>query len=188
MRTTVNLATRPRTNQRSFWVLAPFLTVAAIAFSVFVVYQAGTMVQSQSQARVKLTLLQEEVDALGAEIIQMTSDLEAPNTQRLLEEMQFLNGMIRQKSFSWGVFFERVAASLPRRVRVLSISLSMRQNGRVEVDLSVGAKSADAIHTFMRSLEKAEHFSQVTLGSQNRQDNNIDPVQARLTTRYKEGI
>ncbi len=187
MRTTVNLATRPRINQRSFWVLAPSLAVAAIAFSVFVVYQAGTMVQSQSQTRVELTRLRAERDALRSEIIQMTTRLEAPNTQRLLEEMQFLNGMIRQKSFSWGVFFERVAASLPRRVRVLAISLSMQEDGRVEVGLHVGAKSADAIHTFMRLLEEAEHFSQVTLGSENRQDNNIDPVQARLTTRYKEG-
>lgn len=187
MRTGINLASAPRLNQRGFWALGSALALAAALFTGFVVYEGVTAWQQRTTTQTYLGELRGEIRALESEIRGLISDLENPATLDSLEQMQFLNRMIRQKSFSWGAFFQRVAASLPRRARLLSIAPSLREDGLVSVELQVGGRSPAAIHRFMQSLEEADHFSQVVLGSEDTRDDGPDRVVARLTTIYREG-
>jgi Tfp pilus assembly protein PilN len=186
MKSRINLATRPIVNQRSFWLAGSALFLAALLLTVYVLTAGVTTWQQRMTTRTQLRELASERVDLRADLSRLADELQDPATQELLDQNGYLNRIIQQKAFSWGTFFHRLAQSLPRRARVLSVSPSMGEDGRVEVELSVGGGSPDDIHAFMKRLEEGPHFTQVVLQSQEMGNSTDDAVTADLSVVYLE--
>ena len=187
MRTQINLATRPRVNQRGFWLAGSVLLLAALLLTAFVVTEGVAAWQQRMTTRARLGDLNRERSDLQEELNDLEDSLRDPATEKLLEENEFLNHVIRQTAFSWARFFERLSEGLPARARVLSVSPILGEGGRVNVRLRMGARSPAAIHDFMRRLEEGAHFSQVVLQTQEQSVAGGDRITAQLTAVYSEG-
>lgn len=189
MRSRINLATRPVENQRGFWVTISLLLLAALPLTMYALTAGVLTWQLRMTTRTRLSELQRERRALREDLNRLAAGLQEPATQELLAQNEYLNRIIRQKAFSWNIFFDRLAKNLPRNARVLSVSPILHDDGRVEVLLRMGGRTPGAIHEFMKRLEEGEHFSQVVMKSQEQRQNagGDDPVTAQLSTVYLEG-
>lgn len=186
MKSRINLATRPIENQRGFWLAGSLLLLVALLLTAYALTEGVATWQQRMTTRTQLGELARERADLRAELDRLAGELQKPATQDLLDQNGYLNRIIRQKAFSWGTFFERLARSLPRRTRVLSVSPAMQEDGRVEVQLNMGGGSPADIHLFMKRLEEGPHFTQVILQSQDLKDNSDDAVTAQLSVVYLE--
>lgn len=185
MRNTINLATSPFVNYRPFALGAGLLGVVTLAVTVFVAMESVQAWQERTAAQAHLTALKSERARLMAEQQRLESELQDPATQAVLRRTRFLNDLIRQKNLSWTQLFFDVAERLPRQVRILSVSPSLRQDGRLQVELQVGGQSPPAVIEFLRALEDAEKFDQVELHSQNyRGGRGRDAMTAQVSVAY----
>lgn len=185
MRSSINLASRPFINYRPFVFTTALLALLALGLTALVVVKAVTTWQEQSRAQARLHELSAQQARLVAEQAQLESELQASTTRELLERTRFLNGLIERKSLSWTELFFDLQDRLPPGVRILTLSRSLRDDGRVEVDLRLGGQSAPAVIEFLRALEEGEKFREVTLHSQSREaGNGPDVIQAQVSAVY----
>lgn len=186
MKTTVNLATRPYVNERKFWLTAGLLLLLAVAVTAQVATDGVLTWRRRMTTRARLSELSLEQARLTARHRELESALLDPATQELLGRVSFLNRFIRQKSFSWTGFFLDLQQHLPAQARVLAISPTLREDGTLEVELRIGARSPTAISKCLESLEQGERFRGVTLHLQSLGVARTDAVVAEVTARYAE--
>ncbi|MFQ5776620.1 MAG: hypothetical protein ACE5IP_01285 [Terriglobia bacterium] len=168
MRIPINLASRPFVNYRPFVVTAGLLALVAAGFTLFVGVEGVRTWQKRTTTQARVRELETQHQELVSQQGQLEAELQDPATVELLEHVRFLNRVIRQKGFSWTALFFDLQQRLPRQVRVLSLSPSLRDDGLVEVDIRLGSQSPQAVVRFLRSLEESDEFRQTVLHSQSR--------------------
>jgi len=184
MKSTINLATHPVINQRGFWLGGALLVSLALLATVFVSVSGVTTWQQRVTTRAQLISLGHEKAELSRSHKTLVDELQKPSTQALLDKNRFLNHMIRQKAFSWATFFAHLEKELPASARILAVTPSLRTDGPVEIRLQLGGQSPEAIHTFLRALEKSTQFTQIVLQSQEVGQNTDDNMLAQIRALY----
>ncbi len=185
MRNRINLATSPFVNYRPFALGAGLLALVTVAVTVFVGVESVRAWQERRATQARVRELQSERARLLAEQQRLEAELQDPATQKVLRRTRFFNDLIRQKNLSWTQLFFDLAEGLPRQVRILSLSPSLREDGRLQVELRVGGASPPAVIEFLRALEEGEKFAQVELHSQNyRGGRGRDAMTAQVSVVY----
>lgn len=176
MKIPINLATNPFINYRRFVLTASVLAVTAVALTTVVWMESVNTWRDRTTARTRLRELSARHAELVREQLGLERELETPATQALLARTQFLNQLIQQKGLSWlGLFFD-LQEQLPNRVRVISLSPSLRDDGSLQIDFRVAGESAPAIISFLQALERDPSFREVVPVSQRREPGSSDAV------------
>lgn len=168
MRSSINLATHPFVNYRRFMLTTGVLAVVVLGLTVGLAFEGVRVWQERTLAQARMRELGRQRAELAAEQLRLEKELQDPAMQEQLERVRFLNQLIQQKSLSWTELFFDLQQRLPARVRVLSLSPSLREDGRLQVEMRVGGQSAAAVIDFLRALEKGEEFHDIRLHSQSR--------------------
>jgi len=185
MRAPINLATKPFVNVRPFVVATAFLGGGALVLTLLLLVVGVNTWRERSTTLGRLRGLESERARLIATQQRLETELRAPTTQQLLERTRFLNQLIRQKGLSWTELFFDLQQRLPRQVRILSLSPSLREDGNVLVELRVGGASAAAVIEFLQALEEGEKFRDVVLRGQRRgSGSSRDEMSAEVTAVY----
>jgi len=185
MRTSINLATKPFVNVRPFVVTTAVLGATALVLTLLLLMVGVSTWRERATTLARLRGLESERSRLIAAQARLESELRTPATQQLLERTRFLNQLIRQKGLSWTELFFDLQQCLPRQVRILSLSPSLREDGNVLVELRVGGGSAAAVIEFLQALEEGEKFRDVVLRGQRRGTGaSRDEMSAEVTAVY----
>ncbi|MBI4467308.1 MAG: hypothetical protein HY656_07775 [Acidobacteria bacterium] len=188
MRSAINLASAPFVPYRRFLLTVGLLAVVTLGATVWVGVNAGSLWQERRTAQSRMRELKAEQARLIKEQERLESELQHPALQALLERVRFMNGLIRQKNLSWAQLFSDLEERLPPRVRILTLSPSLREDGPLQVELQVGGESPQAVIRFLRALEEGQKFREIELHSQTRAENpESDPVVARVSAVYMQG-
>ena len=105
----------------------------------------------------------------------------------VLERAGFFSRMVSQKRLSWARLFLDLEQALPPRVRVVSLSPRLRDDGRVEVRMRVGADSEGAVVEFLESLGQSGKFPEYRIESVSAEGQRGDAVVAQLIAIYAPG-
>lgn len=118
----LNLAHRPFANTRPvarvailLWVLSALLLAGNVA--LFWGYFAGS-----GEQRARLQKIDADIVRNGEQIARMEGQVEGLDLARQNERVLFLNEKIAERTFSWSLLFDRVAAAMPPAVRLTRLT------------------------------------------------------------------
>lgn len=185
MRVPVNLATRPFVNLRPFLLTAGLLGSVTLILTVLVLVVGVNKWQEHASTRAKLTQLEQEHSRLLTERGDLVRELSQPNADALLKRKLFLDGLVQRKQLSWIELFFDLQEHLPPQVRIVSLSPTLQEDGRLLLDLRVAGRSASEVISFLQALEQDNKFQNVVLRSQQEGTGRSgDRLMAQLTTVY----
>lgn len=166
MRNSINLATSPFLPYRRFALTVGLLGALALVLTLVVAVEGVRTWRERTTTQARVRELRAERTRLATAEQRLEAELQDPATQAVLEHTRFLNGLVRQKNLSWTELFFDLQERLPARVRILALSPSLREDGRMQVDLQVGGESGPAVIGFLQALEEGQKFTEVELHSQ----------------------
>jgi len=163
MRLDINLATRPYEDAREFWgrwgtglaVLA-LLTLALIGWTWRSWSNAG-------RDRHDIALLQEQIAKRDQERAQAQAFLDMAANRSTRDQSQFLNGLIRRKSFSWTRVFEDLEQVMPSNLHLVSLRPEFNEQNEMQLDMRVAGDTRAAAVELVHRMESSQHFQNAQL-------------------------
>jgi type IV pilus assembly protein PilN len=158
MRIAVNLATRPYSD------IGPALKRLRIAMAVLVVLGIGlglglrAVHQKAEEARATEERVQKQIDAINQERQGYDAMMHQPVNAELMKQVNTLNQLFDEKTFSWTLAMEDLETVLPGGVQVVSLEPSRDpKTGRITLKLRImGAR--DRADDLVQNLEHSRHF------------------------------
>ena len=167
MKPRLNLATTPLENSRQFVAVSMVAGVALVALFVFLSQRTYSEWRDNRNLREETSRLENEMRDYADKRRELEGFFRKAENKHAMERADFLNGIIRQRSFPWTQVFMDLERQLPAGVRVVSIAPRM-ENGRVEVKLVVGAADDVGKLKFLKTLEASREFTRVQVTGESR--------------------
>jgi Tfp pilus assembly protein PilN len=181
-----NLSTRPFYNERIVRLgLLGFLLVvaAATAFNV-------TRVVRYSRSDTQLSERAARDEARAAELRKSAVRLRATVDPKQIEfaslEARQANDLIDRRTFSWTEIFNLFESALPDEVRITSFR-SKIDKGQIILTITIVARGAEDVSSFMDNMERTGVFSQVGATLEERM-NEQGQLQASMETIYLPAV
>jgi len=169
MKLRLNLSTTPLENKRPFVATATALGAVGVLTFLLLAHAAYTSWRANRQLRSEISHWQSETRTYRQKQAGLETYFQTPAAREVLDRAGFLNSLIGQRSFPWTKIFMDLERTLPPGVRVVKISPKL-DNGRVTVELTIGAQSDEGKIKFLEALEKSKVFSDVRVKSDRRDD------------------
>lgn len=191
----LNLARRPFVNSRPVTRVALLLWAAGLLLllgnvSLFWSYFAGS-----EELRAELAEVREQADAERKTIGRLDSEINGLDLHGQNEQVIFLNGKIAERTFSWSLLFDRLAAVMPDDVRLdrllprtgderggAGTGGAARSGGasrrgvpgeRVVLGLSGQSRNDEALYRFVDNLFTHPAFDEPDLTREDRSDDGL---------------
>jgi Tfp pilus assembly protein PilN len=185
----INLASEPFRRDRH--VIAG-LTVAATALSVLLVILVALAVSARgraSQMRAEVERLNRTARDLASQQSGLEGTLRQPANSEVLERSVLLNTLLIRKGISWTRIFADLEKVLPANVRLISIQLPhISGQGRVTLDMIVGAQSPEPVLDFLRHLEGSPLFGAAAVSTFMAPNQNDPLYRYRVNVEYAQKL
>jgi Tfp pilus assembly protein PilN len=183
MRLDINLATRPYEDARRFWVQWGSILSAVGLLTLILVFMALSGLWSASNDRKTIRSYQKEIAERDSERAQAEAFLNLPANRSTRDRSQFLNELIRRKSFSWTKVFEDLERIMPPRVHLVSIHPELNEDNQLAIKMQVAGDSRERALDLVRRMELSPHFQQTKIDSESQQAQN-EGVSLDITAVY----
>ena len=130
----------------------------------------------------KVHSMEEQLTELDAGITRTRAEIRAQRNEAMTQRIEFLAEAYRQKGFSWTELFNQLEETLPRNVRITSISPSAAK-GVMEVKLTTIGRSLEDLLELVQTLEESRYFGTVLPVNEAQQEEGGE-VAATVTLRY----
>jgi hypothetical protein len=177
----LNLSSRPFPAYR---VTNLVLLTILIVLAVISAWQAYGFVHYSAlagQIREQEEELQVDAQAFAARLNDVESRLDRPEAAAKLSEIEYLNGLITRKNFSWTRIFARLEELFPETVHLLDMSPQFAEDGTVRLNLNVRGQSVEDVAVLIDRMEESEAFNNVKVANETKVDNDVD---VGLTVNY----
>lgn len=161
----LNLASRPFINLTLPWIIAGVLLLAATVFTLFNVITIFSATSDSGETAEKIQQLNEEMDAMRAEISTIDNRLRSINPDKIRREVSFANDLIVRRTMSWSTVFDRLEEIAPAQLKMVRISPQTSQ-GKVLLNMRVIVPRQNVIRAFITDMEASPYFSDVLLQSE----------------------
>ena len=183
MRLDINLATRPYEDARRFWVQWGSILSVVGLLTLILVFMALSGLWSASNDRKTIRSYQKEIAERDSERAQAEAFLNLPANRSTRDRSQFLNELIRRKSFSWTKVFEDLERIMPPRVHLVSIHPELNEDNQLAIKMQVAGDSRERALDLVRRMESSPHFQQTKIDSESQQAQN-EGVSLDITAVY----
>src|SRR6202042_958347 len=185
MKLRLNLSTTPLENKRPFAAAASVLGAVGLLIFLLLAHAAYTSWRANRQLRAEISHWQTEIRANRQRQAELEAYFQTPQAREVLDRAAFLNSLIGQRSFPWTKIFMDLERTLPPGVRVVNISPKL-QNGRAQVELTIGAESDESKIKFLQNLERSKVFSDIQVKDDRHSDqlSGGDKITVQLTAWY----
>src|SRR6202789_8766 len=185
MKLRLNLSTTPLENKRPFAAAATVLGAVGLLTFLLLAHAAYTSWRANRQLRSEISHWQSEIRANRPKQAELDAYFQTPQAREVLDRAAFLNSLIGQRSFPWTKIFMDLEQILPPGVRVVNIS-PKPQNGRAQVELTIGAESDESKIRFLQNLERSKVFSDIQVKDDRHSDqlSGGDKITVQLTAWY----
>ena len=198
----LNLARRPFINTRPvtrvsvvLWILGLLLLLGNV--SLFWSYLSGS-----AEKRDELDRLEQDVQRQRQTVSQLEQRLASLNLDEQNRQVQFLNRMIAERTFSWSLLFDRLAEVLPHDVRLTRLAPQRRNkktvggqreeerepgDDRVRLVIEGVSRSDDAHYRFVDNLFSHRSFAKDADISRESRDEERNLVEFNVQVTYIPG-
>jgi Tfp pilus assembly protein PilN len=183
MRLDINLATRPYEDARRFWVQWGSILSAVGLLTLILVFMALSGLWSASNDRKTIRSYQKEIAERDSERAKAEVFLNLPENRSTRDRSQFLNELIRRKSFSWTKVFEDLERIMPPRVHLVSIHPELNEDNQLAIKMKVAGEARERALDLVRRMESSPHFQQTKIDSESQQAQN-EGVSLDITAVY----
>lgn len=155
-----NLATRPFYNERLVHVLLGVVAVVTLALTSFNVTRIVTLSREHTELSGRA---QRDEGAAGEAMRQAAGirrQINSEELETLVAAVREANALIDRRTFSWTDFFNRIEATLPSDVMLLSVRPEVDRTGSW-VSIVVVGRAVEDIDAFMENLEKVGAFAEL---------------------------
>ena len=187
MRLNINLASQPYEDGRRFWMRWGAILGAAGVVTLALVITAITSWAHARTDRVQIASLEDQIAKCDLEKSTAQEVLGRPENRATRDQSQFINGLIRRKTFSWTQVFSDLEHMMPPELRVTSIHPEMaKDSNQLEIKLNVAGKSRDRALQLIHRMEQSPRFSQPQIKSEQGQQGqpNGDLVNFEIASGY----
>lgn len=184
----INLSRDPFRRDRPILAASAATAVLLLAVLALLVTTILSERNAARETREQLAGLANELRQVNAQIAQKEAELRKPGNAAVLEQSLFINTLLQRKGISWTRLFSDLEHVMPHDVRLVAIRPYVLDDGRIQLDMSLGTQSPEAIIGLMTRLEKSELFSNMAhINSQPPSQN--DPLyKYRLSVNYAQKL
>ena len=183
MRLDINLSTRPYEDARVFWTRWGLAVgLLAVATLLLLGWTARNWMAA-GHDRHNIAELQQMVAGRDHERIQAQSFLDLPANHSTRDQSQFLNGLIRRKSFSWTLVFEALEQVMPPNLHVVSLRPEFTEQNTMLLDMKVAGENRSAAVELVHRMEGSPRFQNAQLIGESELENG-SAVLAQVQTIY----
>lgn len=182
VKTAINLASEPFQPVRRALVAGVTASVALTALFVWLVTSSVSEKGRAAEIRAQLAALEKQSQRLNAEQASLAAVLRRPENAEVLDRSLFLNSLIYAKGVSWTRLFDDLEKVMPHNVRLISIRPQINGQNEVQLDMVVGAESADPMIRMMVRMESSPRFGATVL------HNRTPPSQSDPLLRYRMSV
>jgi type IV pilus assembly protein PilN len=158
MRISINLATRPYEDLRSFFLRWGLLLVFMVAITAGLVYKAFDGWRHTRDIGHSIAEREAAMSRMDREISNAQLTLNQPNNKTLRDQSEFLNGLIARKAFSWTEVFSNLEQMMPARLHVVSIQPELDDQNQLELKMTVSGESRERALELLRKMEESRQF------------------------------
>ena len=180
----LNLATKPRRNQRRYAALVcalGFLLVALAALSVFVVLKYGG-----ESARLRAAIAEKQRLQGEAQLEEKRLKADIDKEERLSRtRVDLVNGIILKKTFLWTSLFSELEKALPGSSYITSLSPGFTGDGTIALRLRVTSRSLNDLLALIDNLT-ARGFEHIQVGGETRSEEGR--LIAEITLTYERSL
>jgi type IV pilus assembly protein PilN len=188
MKITLNLASQPYVDLRAVLkrLRMIMLALAVLAIPLFLLQKSEEKKAQNATARVNA--MENHVQGLVQQQQSYEALMRRPQNAVVLTKSSYLNGLFRQKAFSWTATMTDLETVLPAGVQVLSLDPAILKNGEVVIHLRVSGARDRAIE-LVQNLEKSRHFASPrlageTLAQNSGPNNQFQPISASTPVNF----
>lgn len=158
MRISVNLASHPYVELRPVYSRLRTWSLILILVGLALWFLYRNERDQAAEARMRVAHVQQQVQHLERQEQSYQAMMQQPKDAAILRQADFLNGLFRQKAFSWTATMTDLETVLPAGVQVLSLDPIVAPDGHVTIRLRVTGERSRALE-LVRNLEKSRHFA-----------------------------
>jgi hypothetical protein len=136
----------------------------------------------------QIAACEQREEQLGGRETALRRELEEPQSRQVLQQVQYLNGLIEKKQISLAELAAKVTELLPAQARLTGLALQGEKDDLM-VRFTVTGRSEEALETFLSHLEDSPAFQDVAIVNQGFQEEGAgpEPVTISCTARYLPG-
>jgi Tfp pilus assembly protein PilN len=165
MRLDINLATHAYEDAREFWVrwgigvsVLGVLTLTLLVAAVSGWYTAR--VDRKKIGDLRAAVAEREQEQATAEAM-----LNRPENRAMREKSQYLNELIKRKSFSWTKAIESLERLMPPKIHLVSIQPELNEDNELAIKMVVAGDSSGRAIELVRKMEDSKHFRETRIES-----------------------
>jgi type IV pilus assembly protein PilN len=182
MKITLNLASQPYVDLRSVLKRLRIIMLVLVLLAVPLYLLLKNEQKKAQIATAHVDAVRNNVQNLERQQRDYEDLMRQPENAAALTQSGYLNGLFRQKAFSWTATMTDLETVLPAGVQVLSLDPAITKTGQVQIHLRVSGARDKAIE-LVRNLEKSHRFAATritgdTLAQNSGQNNAFQPVSA----------
>jgi len=178
----INLASEPFERTRPMLVASG---VAAVLLMGLLALLVASSVNERGQAaelRQTIAKLEARQRTLDADQARLAAVLRQPENAEVLARSQFLNSLLYAKGISWTRLFDDLEKVMPYNVRLISIRPQAGGQNEIQLDMVVGAESAEPVVQLLTRLENSPVFGATLI------HNRWPPTQSEPLLRYRVSV
>jgi Tfp pilus assembly protein PilN len=161
MKIPINLASEPFRRDRAM-LMASFSVCAFLVVSLGLLIYLALQDNGQLKVlRANIAQVNTRVRAATAEQTRLEAILHKPENASTLERTLFINDLIFHKGISWSLLLADLEDTIPTNVKVLQLHPTVNNLNQVQLDMTVGAESPDALVGVLKALETSPKFGEV---------------------------
>jgi hypothetical protein len=177
MRLNINLATQPYQDARQFWSRWGLGLVALGLLTLALLYAAVSGWWAARRDLHAISQIQDAIHQRDKEKAQAEEILGRPENRTMREQSQFLNDLIRRKSFSWTRVMADLEPMMPPQLHVVAIEPELKNN-ELQIKMSVAGQTRDRALELVKHMEKSPRFRDPLLHTETQNQGGQNPADA----------
>lgn len=161
MKVNLNLSSNPFVNNRSFYLLVGCLFFVLVGVSYWNVALQGKVHARKIKMDSSLNHSREQFEELEREEKEIKARLLKPETADFLETVEFVNGLVEKRTFSWTALLNDLEQLTPGSIQVVSIRPRVVKN-EFGIEITANARNSADYIEFIRNLENSDKFQNLT--------------------------
>jgi Tfp pilus assembly protein PilN len=184
MKLPINLASQPFRRDRAMVVSSLAVSALLATTLVFLSYLAMLDTAQLKDLRRDIAQLNSRIAMTTSEQVKLEAILHKPENASVLERTVFINNLLYHKGISWSQILEDLEKTVPSNVKVLMLHPNVNNNNQVQLDLSVGSESPEALVSLLKNLEASPMFGEVYEHTQQYPTQSEPLHRMRITVNY----
>ena len=169
----VNLARKPFWNVKAFVMVLSVLALVTIIVTYFNVSSLYRTLTGTEETKDNIAYLEGRIQTMESENLELLGEIRQVDLENFSREIQHLNKFIEERAFSWSRLLDRLELIKPYRVRVISLSPGLRNDGTVQLSMNCITEERNGMLQLIDALNHSPDFSNPVPGKMRDQESGV---------------